>query len=186
MRGCEGHWHLLRLAPCAPRRQLVSVRENGFRSVVHTIRLLISGKTTRARSPSRRRLSIGRSRSSARRSLRSTSPPTGRLRTWWFGYAMCTSPVNRCASAMAHSHRDGHERPAPLAIGERYRMRIQLNDAGSVFPAGHRVRLALSTAYWPMIWPSAEKATLMILGGTLDLPVRPSQAMDALVSPLPG
>jgi predicted acyl esterase len=84
------------------------------------------------------------------------------------------------------THRDGHEKPAPLAIGERYRVRIQLNDAGSVFPAGHRVRLALSTAYWPMIWPSAEKATLRILSGTLDLPVRPPQATDARLSPLPA
>ena len=65
-------------------------------------------------------------------------------------------------------------------------MRIQLNDAGSVFPAGHRVRLALSTAYWPMIWPSPEKATVLISGGTLDLPVRPPHAGDALLSPLPG
>jgi hypothetical protein len=55
-----------------------------------------------------------------------------------------------------------------------------------MFPAGHRVRLALSTAYWPMIWPAPEQATLLILGGTLDLPVRPPQATDALLSPLPG
>ena len=84
------------------------------------------------------------------------------------------------------THRDGHEKPAPLAVGQRYRVRIQLNDAGSVFPAGHRVRLALSTAYWPMIWPCPEQATLLILGGTLDLPVRPRRATDAQVSPLPG
>jgi hypothetical protein len=55
-----------------------------------------------------------------------------------------------------------------------------------VFPAGHRVRLALSTAYSPMIWPSPEKATLLILGGTLDLPVRAAQATDALLSLLRG
>jgi hypothetical protein len=84
------------------------------------------------------------------------------------------------------THRDGHEKPAPLATGERYRVRIQLNDAGSVFPAGHRVRLALSTAYWPMIWPSPERATQLIFGGSLDLPLRPSQAADARLSPLPG
>ncbi|HSY86593.1 MAG TPA: CocE/NonD family hydrolase [Verrucomicrobiae bacterium] len=84
------------------------------------------------------------------------------------------------------AHRDGHERPALLAIGERYRLRIQLNDTGSVIPAGHRVRLALSTAYWPMIWPSPENATLRVLGGTLDLPVRPPRSTDALLSPLPG
>jgi uncharacterized protein len=32
------------------------------------------------------------------------------------------------------AHRDGHEKPALLKMGERYRVRIQLNDAGSVFP----------------------------------------------------
>jgi hypothetical protein len=73
-----------------------------------------------------------------------------------------------------------------VAAGQRYRVRIQLNDAGSVFPAAHKVRLALSTAYWPTIWPSPEKATLTILGGTLDLPARPPQATDAPPSPLPG
>ena len=83
------------------------------------------------------------------------------------------------------THRDGHEKPALLVPGERYRVRIQLNDAGSAWPAGHRVRLALSTAYWPTIWPSPEQATLLIFGGTLDLPLRPPQATDALLSPLP-
>jgi hypothetical protein len=83
------------------------------------------------------------------------------------------------------AHRDGHERPAALAVGERYRVRIQLNDAGSVFPAGHKIRIAFSTAYWPMIWPSPEKATVLISGGTLDLPVRPPQATDARLKPLP-
>jgi uncharacterized protein len=84
------------------------------------------------------------------------------------------------------AHRDGHERPALMAVGEHYRVRVQLNDAGSIFPAGHKVRLALSTAYWPMIWPSPEKATLLILGGTVDLPVRAPKAADALLRPLPG
>ncbi len=82
------------------------------------------------------------------------------------------------------THRDGHEAPAPLVAGQRYRVRIQLNDAGAVFPAGHRIRLALSTAYWPMIWPAPEKATVTILGGTLDLPVRAPGRIDRL-PPLP-
>jgi predicted acyl esterase len=84
------------------------------------------------------------------------------------------------------THRGGHEKPALLVPGERYRVRIKLNDAGSIFPAGHRVRFALSTAYWPMIWPSPEQATLLIFGGTLDLPLRPAQAVDARLSPLSG
>src|SRR5262249_37172038 len=84
------------------------------------------------------------------------------------------------------THRDGHERPALPAAGQRYRVRIQLNDAGSVFPARQRIRLALSPAYWPVIWPAPEQATLVISGGTLELPVRPARATDALLKPLPG
>ena len=83
------------------------------------------------------------------------------------------------------THRESHEQPALLAPGERYRVRIKLNDAGSVFPAGHKVRLAISTAYWPMIWPSPETATLQIFAGTLDLPQRPPNAADAGLPPFP-
>jgi predicted acyl esterase len=78
------------------------------------------------------------------------------------------------------AHRDGHETPAALVPGRRYRISIPLNDAGQVIPAGHVVRLALSTAYWPMIWPSPEAATVTIFGGTLDLPVRPPRQSDGL------
>ena len=84
------------------------------------------------------------------------------------------------------THRRGHETPEPLVPGERYQIRIQLNDAGVVFPAGHRIRLAFSTTYWPMIWPAPEAATLTIFGGTLDLPMRPPQEADATLPPLPG
>ena len=83
------------------------------------------------------------------------------------------------------THRESHETPAPLASGERYRVRIQLNDAASVFPHGHKVRLAISTAYWPMIWPSPERATVQIFAGTLDLPQRPPNVADARLLPFP-
>src|SRR5262249_56319298 len=43
------------------------------------------------------------------------------------------------------AHRDGHEKPALLAAGQPHPGRSPLNDARSVFPAGHRVRLAIST-----------------------------------------
>jgi predicted acyl esterase len=83
------------------------------------------------------------------------------------------------------THRDGHENPALLTAGERYRVRIQLNDAGSVFPFRHKVRLAISTAYWPMIWPSPKTATVQIFAGTLDLPQRSPNVTDASLSPFP-
>jgi hypothetical protein len=57
---------------------------------------------------------------------------------------------------------------------------------GSVFPAGHKVRLAISTAYWPMVWPSPQTATVSIFAGTLDLPQRPPNVADAKLSPFPG
>ncbi|MES2541018.1 MAG: CocE/NonD family hydrolase C-terminal non-catalytic domain-containing protein, partial [Pseudomonadota bacterium] len=37
--------------------------------------------------------------------------------------------------------------------------------------AGHRLRLALSTTYWPFVWPSPDAATLEITEASLDLPV---------------
>src|SRR5262249_11208580 len=81
------------------------------------------------------------------------------------------------------THRDGHERRARLAFGDHYRVRLELNEAGAVFPAGHKVRLAISTAYWPMIWPSPEIVTLTIFAGALDLPRRPPQPADASLAP---
>lgn len=84
------------------------------------------------------------------------------------------------------THRDGHEKPKLLDIGKRYRVRIHLNDAGSVFPADHKVRLAVSTTYWPMIWPAPETATLLIFAGSLDLPQRVARAADARLTPFPG
>jgi hypothetical protein len=70
------------------------------------------------------------------------------------------------------AHRDGHEAPMPLVPGRRYQVRLRLNDAGSALPAGHVMRVAISTAYWPMVWPSPERATVTIVEGALEIPVR--------------
>jgi hypothetical protein len=69
------------------------------------------------------------------------------------------------------AHRDGSDTPSPLVPGQAYTIRLQLNDAGSVIPTGHRVRVALSTTYWPMVWPPPENATVTVLAGALDLPL---------------
>jgi putative CocE/NonD family hydrolase len=75
------------------------------------------------------------------------------------------------------THRDGHERPGPLEPGKRYRVRLLLDDAAHSFAPGHRIRLALSSAYWPLVWPSPEAVTLTVFGGAsaLELPVRPAR-----------
>jgi putative CocE/NonD family hydrolase len=81
------------------------------------------------------------------------------------------------------THRDSDSQPAPLVPGQRTRVRLTLNDCGARFPAGHRFRLALSTSYWPMVWPAPDRATVTILGGTLDLPVRP--VVEDMLPPFP-
>ena len=78
------------------------------------------------------------------------------------------------------THRGGSAAPSALVPGQRYRVRLQLNDCGAGLPAGHRIRLALSTAYWPMVWPAPETATVTILAGALDLPVRPVRRGETL------
>ena len=60
------------------------------------------------------------------------------------------------------THRDSHEFPEALEPGRTYRIRVQLNEIAHRFGAGHRIRVAVSSAYWPIAWPSPEKATLSI------------------------
>jgi hypothetical protein len=70
------------------------------------------------------------------------------------------------------AHRDGDEHPGPLVPGERYTVDVQLSSIGYQVPAGHRIRLAVSTAYWPWAWPSPEPVTLSLFtgGSALHLP----------------
>jgi hypothetical protein len=58
--------------------------------------------------------------------------------------------------------------------GHEYTTQVQLNDAGHRFAAGHRIRIAISTSYWPMVWPAPEQGVLDIAPGmtSLDLPER--------------
>ena len=58
--------------------------------------------------------------------------------------------------------RDSAENPAPLVPGKKYRAVIPLDHCGRRFAAGHRVRLALSANYWPMMWPAPEAATIRL------------------------
>lgn len=83
------------------------------------------------------------------------------------------------------THRNGHEHPEPLKPGERYRVRVTLNHIAHAFAAGHRLRLALSTSYWPIAWPAPEPATVSLFTGVsfLELPVRPANPSDAGLRP---
>lgn len=79
------------------------------------------------------------------------------------------------------THRHSHAAPEPVRPGERMRVTVDLDDIGYAFPAGHRIRLSLSSAYWPTVWPSPAPVTLTVFTGEsrLLLPAREPRATDA-------
>jgi uncharacterized protein len=83
------------------------------------------------------------------------------------------------------THRDSHEHPAALVPGQRYKITVVLNDIAHGFAAGNRIRVAVSTSYWPLVWPSPEPVTLKIFTGAsrLELPVREPRGEDAKLRP---
>ncbi|HET6860017.1 MAG TPA: CocE/NonD family hydrolase [Streptomyces sp.] len=80
------------------------------------------------------------------------------------------------------THRDTVGEPELLEPGRRYRATVQLNAVAQAFPPGHRIRLSLSTSYWPLAWPPPRPVTLTVHGGpsTVTLPVRPAAEPDEL------
>ena len=79
-------------------------------------------------------------------------------------------------------HRDGHASPEPLEPGRRYRVRVPLNHAAHGFAPGHRLRVSLSTSYWPLAWAPPRPVTLTVWPQSirLHLPVRAADpAIDA-------
>lgn len=51
------------------------------------------------------------------------------------------------------SHRDGNAEPKAMVKGQKTRIRLTIDAMGYRFRPGHRIRLSLSTAYWPMVIP---------------------------------
>lgn len=89
------------------------------------------------------------------------------------------------------AHRDGSERPLEVVPGKRYRVRLQLNDIAYSFAAGHRLRISVSTCYWPVMWPAPEPVELSLYPGTssVALPLwasNPSTVDSALAMPPPA
>lgn len=70
------------------------------------------------------------------------------------------------------AHRDGFDRSHPLVPGEVVTVRVPLKVSGYRVPAGHRLRVAVSTQYWPLAMPLPDAATVTLHAGRLDLPRR--------------
>lgn len=59
--------------------------------------------------------------------------------------------------------REDFSRLTPPVPGEPMDVQLNLDHVGVRVPAGHRLRLALSTASFPLLWPSRELTTLTVL-----------------------
>ncbi|MER5934078.1 CocE/NonD family hydrolase [Streptomyces sp. NPDC002054] len=87
--------------------------------------------------------------------------------------------------ALNLSARTGRDRAVPWPAGAWEAVTFDLNGIGHSFPPGHRIRLALSSAYWPWIWPRAGSEagwTVDPTGSTLTLPVRSPSPADGSVA----
>lgn len=81
-------------------------------------------------------------------------------------------------------HRDSAADPAPMIPNEPTEVTIALDHIGYCVPAGHSLRVSISTAYWPLIWPAPRQATLTVNAGHLHLPA-PADASDTPTFPPP-
>ncbi len=75
------------------------------------------------------------------------------------------------------SHRKSAREPSPLVPGEAFEVAIDMHFTSWVFPRGHRIRIAVNNAQWPMLWPTPFPMTTALQLGPgasrLALPVVP-------------
>ena len=64
------------------------------------------------------------------------------------------------------AHRESAREPKAIEPGEAFPLEIEMHFTSWVFPKGHRIRLAVNNAQWPMIWPTPyPMTTTLVLGG---------------------
>jgi len=78
-----------------------------------------------------------------------------------------------CHGFLNLRHRAGHEAAVDMPVGEMVDVEVVLDQCGYRVPAGHRLRVAVSTSYWPFVWPEPKPVTLSVTQGALALPVLP-------------
>ena len=66
------------------------------------------------------------------------------------------------------AQRNSMANPEDLTPGKVYRISFDLHLASWVFPKGHRIRIAVSNALWPMNWPTPYPMTTSLLLGGAD------------------
>ena len=81
-------------------------------------------------------------------------------------------------AAMNGTHRISAREPRAIVPGQPFELGIEMHFTSWVFPKGHRIRLAVNNAQWPMLWPTPEPMTTQLLLGPsrFSLPVVPHAA----------
>lgn len=89
-------------------------------------------------------------------------------------------------AALNLAHRHSNETPEPTAPGVSEKITLTMDQCGYRFLPGHRIRVSISTAYWPTLVPppSVVTATLACDDATLSLPTR--QGGDQITIPEPS
>jgi hypothetical protein len=86
------------------------------------------------------------------------------------------------------AQRDSTSAPEALAPGEPVELRFPLRFTTYTFEPGHRIRVAVSNALFPMIWPSAAAmTTTLTVGGegtAVEIPVAPPAAVATMPRPV--
>lgn len=83
------------------------------------------------------------------------------------------------------THRDSHSDPTPLEPGVVANVRVPMRATAYRVLPGHRIRLAVASSAWPVVWPSpfpAEHA-IHLADSHLVLPVLPAGAGSLRVPP---
>lgn len=83
------------------------------------------------------------------------------------------------------THHRSHAAPEALIPGAEIEVTVPLDHCAYRVPRGHSLRIAVSTSYWPLLWPMPEAATVTLTRGHLDLPVRPTAQGAEWVFPDP-
>ncbi|NUB45111.1 CocE/NonD family hydrolase [Fertoebacter nigrum] len=83
-------------------------------------------------------------------------------------------------------HRDSMAEPALLPVGQEVAAVLVLDQMAYRLAPGHRLRIALSTTYWPFLWPSPVAATVTLHAATLHLPVHQGSETEWVAPPPEG
>ena len=85
-------------------------------------------------------------------------------------------------AAFNGTHRNSSREPEDIIPGEKILLNIELHFTSWIFNEGHRIRVAISNAQWPMLWPSSLPVnTSLEIGGEstyINLPIMPSGKIE--------